>query len=730
MRSTRARRRGRWAGALASALLTVGLLPQPAQAADVPNGAVVAASITTATPEDHWTLASTETTAVADVYRTRLAEQADQAEARGIPKKTVTDVLNDRNMTARPLCHPTNAAGAQGFCWDDTYGDDTGTQWVPQGIAGSGESAANQQIVSGRRIVVTSWSNFTSHPSYPGTPNQLMRVTFTDVTDPAKVTYRHVLLVTPTATGYEQLRGHADSVTWYRNYLYVSTGAGLAVFDLNRFWLMDASVGSVGASNGAYGAAWHKYALPQINRYQHRFDNPAQQDPLKDPQSCYTRFEANKPPKDNPPPCFAGISLDDSGAVPALVTTEMAPVPIGQQQSFNTPNAIVRWPLNPETGLLATEPEGPVGAKIDVVRPEAAYTSTISGANGVAMNRGRLVVSAACPEFIAGKTEIAGCLYHAWPGEPVRLWTRTGVYGENVMYWPSTNEMWTLNEKAGNRTVFHIPWPKPPVPVRSLAWGNLTGDSKPDLLAVRPSAGTESVVGNGNLVLYPGASDGVGARKSIGTNWDQMRLLTGMGPQSESTMPDFLAVDATGALWRYPGAQNGLGTRVNLSSGWGVVSSMSGVGDLTGDKLPDLMAVWNDGSAHLYPGTPAGGLGASYDIGSNWDAMPLYTGVGNLDQDPTSSPDVLAVDGAGVLWLYPGIKGDPAQGRQGKLGPRVELSKGWGVVRTMTGAGDLNDDGRPDVLAVWDDGSAHLYPGNSDGRLDPSTPVNLGWGTA
>ncbi|MFC8981053.1 hypothetical protein ACFU3J_11535 [Streptomyces sp. NPDC057411] len=728
MRRTRMRGKGRWVGVVASALLVVGLLPQPALATDVPNGSVVAATVTTTTPEAHWTLASTETTAVADIYRTRLAEQADQAQARGIPKATITDVLGDLNVTADPLCHPTNAAGAQGFCWDDTYGDDTGTQWVPQGITGSGESAANQQIVNGRRVVVASWSNFTSHPSFLGKPNQLMRVTFVDVTDPAAVTYRHVLLVTPTATGYERLPGHADSVTWYRNYLYVSTGAGLAVFDLNRFWRMDESVGTVGASNGVYGAAWHKYALPQINRYQHRYDNPAA-DPKDDPKSCYTRFEATKLPKDNPPPCFAGISLDDSGAVPALVTTEMAPVPDKQQQAFNTPNAIVRWPLDKETGLLATKQEtGPGGTKVDIVRPEAAYTSTISGANGVAMNRGRIVVSAACPEFIAGVTEIAGCLYHAWPGEPVRLWTRTGIYGENVMYWPATNEMWTLNEKNGNRTVFHIPWPKPPVPVRSLAWGNVTGDGKPDLLAIRPNAGTGSAAGNGNLVLYPGTSNGVGARTSIGTNWDQMRLFTGMGPQSEATVPDFLAVDGNGALWRYPGVQNGLGARVNLSSGWGVVSSMSGVGDLTGDRLPDLMAVWNDGTAHLYPGAP-GGLGASYAIGSNWDEMALYTGVGNLDQDPTSSPDVLAVDGAGVLWLYPGIKGDPDQGRQGKLGPRVELSKGWGVVRTMTGAGDLNGDGRPDVLAVWNDGSAHLYPGSSDGRLGPSTPVDLGWGT-
>ncbi|MFD9034424.1 hypothetical protein ACFVZW_25270 [Streptomyces sp. NPDC059567] len=72
------------------------------------------------------------------------------------------------------------------------------------------------------------------------------------------------------------------------------------------------------------------------------------------------------------------------------------------------------------------------------------------------MNRGRFVVSAVCPEYIELQTRIAGCLYHAWLGEPVRLWTRTGIYGQNVSYWPAADELWTVNEAPGDRNVFHI----------------------------------------------------------------------------------------------------------------------------------------------------------------------------------------------------------------------------------------------------------------------------------
>ncbi|MEU3478886.1 hypothetical protein ACI2LO_32695 [Streptomyces sp. NPDC033754] len=58
---------------------------------------------------------------------------------------------------------------------------------------------------------------------------------------------------------------------------------------------------------------------------------------------------------------------------------------------------------------------------------------------------------------------------------------------------------------------------------------------------------------------------------------------------------------------------------------------------------------------------------------------------------------------------------------------RKEVSTGWGIVRTMAGVGDLTGDGLPDVLAVWEDGTARLYPGRLDG-LGAAAPVDLGWG--
>ncbi|MEU9298839.1 VCBS repeat-containing protein [Streptomyces sp. NPDC048266] len=706
-------------GTLVSAAVVVGLVPQSAasETATVPNGSVMPASmpaaITPMVAGSSWVLTSTETGAVPNGHRTSFAADIAAFEPR-VGKHTLAEVLTDLNVKADALCHETNAAGAQGFCWDNTYGDDgfrgEDMIWAPQGITGSGESRANEQYVNGRRVVVTSWYSQTGHPTYG--KEDLMRVTFADVTDPV-VTYRHALLVTPTASGFTNLRGHANSVTWYKNYLYVSTSAGLAVFDVTRIWQVDESVGSVGAANGTYGAAWHKYVLPQVNRYQNLYLKLNDKNvPEYAPTNCGSQFTGV-------PPCFAGVSLDDSASEPALVTTEVGEVTADQHPSYATKRAIVRWRLDKGTGLLKN-----VGATPEtddpVVRPESAYQSTVTGAQGIAMNRGRIVVSAVCPEYIERQTRIASCLYHAWPGEPVRLWTRTGIYGQNVSYWSATNELWTLNEAPGDRTVFHIGWPTPPVPVRSLTGlgGSLTGDNRPDILAIRPDASPGTTAGDGNLALYPGADSGVGVRRSIGTSWNAMRLLAGVGDLTADGRPDVMAVDTDGKLWLYPGATDGLGSRIPLSTGWGIIQTMTGVGDLTGDGLPDLMAVWSDGTAHLYPGKDRG-LGPAKSIGTSWNAMRLLAGVGDLTAD--GRPDVMAVDTDGKLWLYPGVTDG--------LGSRIPLSTGWGIIQTMTGVGDLTGDGLPDLMAVWSDGTAHLYPGKDRG-LGTRIAVNLGWSTA
>ena len=107
-----------------------------------------------------------------------------------------------------------------------------------------------------------------------------------------------------------------------------------------------------------------------------------------------------------------------------------------------------------------------------------------------------------------------------------------------------------------------------------------------------------------------------------------------------------------------------------------------------------------------------------------WDAVPrgpdrhrlaghdaLET-PGDLNGD--GRPDVLARERAtGYLWLYPG------NGRGGWL-PRVRVGTGWDIFTAIVGPGDLTGDQRPDVLArERSTGYLWLYPGNGRGGWLP-----------
>ncbi|GLY86666.1 FG-GAP-like repeat-containing protein [Actinoallomurus iriomotensis] len=143
--------------------------------------------------------------------------------------------------------------------------------------------------------------------------------------------------------------------------------------------------------------------------------------------------------------------------------------------------------------------------------------------------------------------------------------------------------------------------------------GDLTGDGKPDLIAAKKSDGT--------LWLYPGASKAVGTRIKIGTGgWNGMNKLVGVKDITGDGKPDLIAVRISdGTLWVYPGASKALGTRKELGSGWGGIRSLTYTGDITGDGAPDLLGVQsNSGVMYVYAGR-ATGFAARQQLTSGWN---------------------------------------------------------------------------------------------------------------
>ncbi|MEU4268620.1 FG-GAP-like repeat-containing protein [Streptomyces sp. NPDC026092] len=235
----------------------------------------------------------------------------------------------------------------------------------------------------------------------------------------------------------------------------------------------------------------------------------------------------------------------------------------------------------------------------------------------------------------------------------------------------------------------------------------------------------------GRLWFLPGDMSG----RMVGSGgWNAMNALTRHGDFSGDGREDVIAREAsTGKLWLYPGTGSGtLGTRKLLGSGgWNAMSRIVAFGDLSGDGRGDVVAVEKStGKLWLYPGTTSGGLGARKLLGNGgWNGMNALVAAGDMNKDGRA--DLVAREAStGKLWLYPG--------RAGSFGSRVMIgSGGWNGMHTILAVGDYGGDGTVDLAAtttgsfVGDGcrgaGCLVLYPGTGTGSLQPGQPQAWDW---
>ncbi|MCD4853047.1 FG-GAP-like repeat-containing protein [Arthrobacter sp. AK01] len=140
--------------------------------------------------------------------------------------------------------------------------------------------------------------------------------------------------------------------------------------------------------------------------------------------------------------------------------------------------------------------------------------------------------------------------------------------------------------------------------------------------------------------------------------------------------------------------------------------------DFSGDRKTDLLARDGSGVLWLYPGNGTGGWLPRAQVGSAWNSMTAVVSPGDFNGD--KKPDILARDGAGHLWMYPG-------NGAGNWLPRVHVGSGWGIISAIVTPGDFNGDGTADILARDTSGTLWLYPGNGRGDWLPRTNLGAGW---
>lgn len=237
---------------------------------------------------------------------------------------------------------------------------------------------------------------------------------------------------------------------------------------------------------------------------------------------------------------------------------------------------------------------------------------------------------------------------------------------------------------------------------------DFNGDGKADLLARKP---------DGTLWFYAGNGTGAyGAGRRIGDfGWDTFNALISAGDFTGDGRNDLLARGRDGSLWLYPGtgrvdpASNGYGPAVKIGLfGWNVFSSLTGIGDFNGDGKNDILARQGDGSLWLYRGTgrvdsTSSGYTGAIKVGDfGWDAFDRIIGPGDVNADGKN--DILARRPDGSVWLYPGDG-------SGKPGASRRIGTGWNVYDTLSGAANLTADSYPDVVARKPDGSLWSYAG-------------------
>ncbi|MER5202832.1 FG-GAP-like repeat-containing protein [Streptomyces sp. NPDC002825] len=246
-------------------------------------------------------------------------------------------------------------------------------------------------------------------------------------------------------------------------------------------------------------------------------------------------------------------------------------------------------------------------------------------------------------------------------------------------------------------------------------WRDLAGDDGfGDLLAMDTT---------GLVSLYRGTGTGaVSARiAGTGTTFATTSVLVPTGDLNGDRCPDvYVRVGDQLRAYR-PGCGKVLSASspyTLVGSGWGQYDVLTSPGDVNGDGYADLVVRQaSTGDMYFYGGTADHRVKARVRIGTNWKLYKKLAGAGDLNGDGRG--DLLGVDAYGVLWRYYGTA-------TGGVTTRVKVGGGWGVYSSLVGTGDLSGDGRADLVARDTDGKLWRYSGTGTGLY--GTRVLIGSG--
>ncbi|MFD3502364.1 trypsin-like serine protease [Streptomyces sp. NPDC058678] len=199
-----------------------------------------------------------------------------------------------------------------------------------------------------------------------------------------------------------------------------------------------------------------------------------------------------------------------------------------------------------------------------------------------------------------------------------------------------------------------------------------------------------------------------GARQSWG-NWSGVNVVLQTDLNRDGYQDFVYRESTTGDVywWRYVPATESWADPQQIFDNWKTRTRILAPGDVTGDYLPDLLSVDSAGVLWIYPGKGNGTFAARVKFGSGWNQYDSLRGHGDFTGD--GKTDLIARGRSnGYIYLYKGT----GKSGSGAFSARVKV-RTWSsaTYNAFDAVGDVTGDGKADFLARTPGGTLYLYKG-------------------